>query len=423
MSEAVEGERGSASAWRAFAERLRPADAFLFSLFLFDRFPLMPGFPGGVPLTAFLLVVAFFRKPMYRVRGMGVLTLGLAMLLGYLALVSHLAGVDHTNRLIRIGLLCALIVTVAQGRFHLYSAVVGLMFSTLVVNILAFYAGLTPNQYPPYLTGWFGDKNVAGLWYVVLYALGLYVIRRPRNLIVWTVLMGGVLFLTGSRTSISAFVVAAVWFLMRNRLVWALRLGLAGALVYGLLYAEERLARIGVFSNRYQTDWFRSMVEAASHEKVAAAPWFGMGLTTAVATLPNGRVEFFHNSYLALRVEGGWPMTILIVGMFAFVGVGLLSPRAVVPRRVKAGEAACGAVMVCAWKLGEVFFTSAAALALGFAIWARLAVPVGEHLVRGVSDEVRQLLLRPDGSDPDWDEETAAAAPVGTGRQVPRGEP
>lgn len=358
-----------------FAASFRPLDAFLFALFIFDRFLLPIGVAGGVVLGVVLVGIGAFRKPAYRVRGWGLIALALAMLLAYLALGSAYNGVDFGQRLLRISILFALILTLAAGKYHFPSALTGLIIGAVLINAPAYYLGLTSDNYAPYLTGWFGDKNVAGMWYAVVAALGLYKFRTGGKQLAWLVVAGGLIFLTGSRTSIAALLVALVWFFIRERASLALRLGVGGLLLTALNFAEENLARIGIFEDREGSDWLRSRISDAVWEKASNTPWHGMGLSTA--DVPVGpRFWFFHNSYMALFVEGGYLLAVVIVLIFAVVGGGLLSSTMKVSLDVRVAETATVVILVCAWQLGEVFFTSAAALVLGYALWARFATPL-----------------------------------------------
>lgn len=382
-----------ASMWKS----IRPLDAFLFSLFLLDRLPVAGVLPFGVGLSALLIFIGFLRKPLYQVRYHGIVMLLFAATVLYLGAVSWVNDVDFAQRLVRITLLFALVLTVMQGRFHWFSAFIGLMISSVLVNIPMFYLGLAPDLYHPYLTGWFYDKNVSGMWYACLAILGLFVIRRVKWQAAWSLGMMAVLFLTGSRTSMAAYLAALAWFILRNRLPWVLRLGLVGVLIWALDYAEEQLARIGVFASRSSSDDFRFEIARQTARKVSESPWYGSGLSTAFVEMKD-RTFWFHDSYAALRVEGGIPLLVAIAGvLFILLGLQVFSSKRNVTLRARVGEAACFVVLVCAWKLGEVFFSSAAMLVLGFALWAHFAEP---------SEDVRDGLMPPElksglGMDPE----------------------
>lgn len=361
-----------------FAANLRLSDAGLFGLFIFDRTAVASSVPGGVALASTLLLLAAFRRPTHRLTISTPLLVTFVSLLAFLAIESQYNGVSFTQRLLRISLLFALTMALAQGRFHIPSAITGIAFTAVCVNAPAFYLGLTPNQYPPFLTGWWGDKNVAGMWYAAIALLSLGLMERRSTKLLWLSVCATLIYLTGSRTSIAALSVAVVWYLLRNRLSVLGRLGLAGVLLWSLSTVEENFARIGAFADRVGTDWFRQMIDLATAEKLERTPWYGLGLTTATAQLSDHRVEFFHDSYAALYVEGGIVLTAVILVIYLITAIGLLSPKRRVPQLTLAAEAATITIMVCAWKLGEVFFTSIAAITLGIALAARYGAPLDE---------------------------------------------
>ena len=371
--------------------RIYPADALLFGLFIFDRVSVGP-VPAGVLLTLVIGVVGFLRAPALRMPGLPTLAGAYALLLLYLAVVSHEAGVDWQQRAIRMAILGILIWVLVQGRMDAYSAVIGAS-AGLMFNAGAYYAGMTSDNYPPFLTGWLADKNVAGMWYATFGVLGLVLWHRRRWSLLWVMTVGGLLFLTGSRTSMSAFVAALIWYWARNRLVLPLRLGLAAGLIAALGFVEENLARIGVFRDREGTDFYRERIEAATMLKIQQTPWFGRGLTEAWVWLSDVRRQWFHDSYAALYVEGGVVLLGFALVVWLVVAGGLFSSRRLT-REGLAAEAALVAVMVCAWKLGEVFFTSCAFIALGLALRARFSQPLAAVTAEGLRG-VNSFTLEP----------------------------
>ncbi|MHA6523083.1 O-antigen ligase family protein [Tessaracoccus sp. G1721] len=358
-----------ASSWLA---RVYPLDALLFSLFIFDRVSVGP-IPAGVLITILIGVVGFLRPPTLRMRGLPVLAVGYAGLLVYLVIVSQDAGVDWQQRVLRMFILGILIWVLVQGRFDAFSAIAGLVLG-LGINAAAYYAGLTTDNYPPFLTGWLGDKNVAGMWYATVGVLGLMLLSRHRWTIPWLVVSGGFLFLTGSRTSMSALLVGLVWFWARNRLAMPLRLALAGGLIAALAFAEQNFARMGLFADRAGTDLLRGRIEAATALKVEQTPWYGRGLTEAWVNLGQTELFWFHNSYAALYVEGGVVLLTFALVVWGVVAGGLFSTEKMT-RETRAAEAALVVLLVCAWQLGEVFFTSCAFIVLGLALRSRFSQP------------------------------------------------
>ena len=358
------------TSWMA---RVYPLDALLFSLFIFDRVGVGP-IPAGVLLTLLIGVVAFLRAPTLRMPGLQVLAVAYAGLLAYLAIVSHDAGVDWQQRVLRMFILGILIWVLVQGRFDAYSAVLGVSLG-LVVNAVAYYAGLTTDAYPPYLTGWLGDKNVSGMWYATVGILGLVLWSKQRWTLMWVLGASGLLILTGSRTSMSGFLAGLVWFWARNRVVMPARVLLAAGLIAALAFAEENLARVGIFADRSGTDFFRARIGAATDLKVEQTPWYGRGLTEAWVQLGQLERFWFHDSYAALYVEGGLVLLSFVLIVWVVVAGGLFS-TAKLTDGARAAEAALVVLLVCAWQLGEVFFTSGAFITLGLALRARFSEPM-----------------------------------------------
>ena len=106
--------------------------------------------------------------------------------------------------------------------------------------------------------------------------------------------------------------------------------------------------------------------------KVAVTPWYGLGLTQGVVTLGGVRDAFFHDSYQQAFVEGGYPFLWGTLILFVVVGLGLFSSRVRVPPPLLISEAGIIVILVCAWKLGEVFMTLGAFLTLALCIAYRL---------------------------------------------------
>lgn len=359
----------------AWASRFYPLDAFLFGLFIFDRVAVGP-LPLGVGMMVFIALVAIFRRPKLRLPHFGLFVAFYLSLVGFAVAVSQASGLDWHQRALRWVLLLLIIWALVGGRFDAYSALIGII-TALAINVAAYYLGLTSDNYPPFLTGFLGDKNVAGLWYAIFGALGLALWRTGFRRLLWIVAVMALLLLTGSRTSMSGFSVACAWWFLRNKLILPLRWLFIGGAIALLGFAEENLARIGMFSDRGNTDWYRDQVEAAVSLKVAQTPWTGLGLSEAWTWVSAERREWFHDSYAALYVEGG---VVLLVGMiiiYAVIAGGALDAK-VVSRKTLAAEAAIFALMVCAWKLGEVFFTTGGFLILSFALRARYSQPIAE---------------------------------------------
>ncbi len=136
-----------------------------------------------------------------------------------------------------------------------------------------------------------------------------------------------------------------------------------GLLASVVAWMAENIARIGIFADRMGTDLLRERITTASWEKVADAPWFGLGLSEATVDLERS-TWFFHNSYASLLVEGGWPLAVVVVLTYVFLGLRPFNPDQRSDSRV-AVEAATLVLLICATQLGEVFFSLPGVLVLG----------------------------------------------------------
>ena len=346
-----------------------------------------PGLPsfasaGQLALVA-ALALAATRRPQRDLTRSGVAWLGwaLVLLLGYLVLTT-LTTPDTSisgwpRRALRLAMVGMLLLVLISGRLH-YPALVRGAALGAAVNYVLFTAGLAPAPYGAYLSGFYLDKNQAGLAYVVvgLLFLGLQRTRRSQVLVVlattWTV------WETGSRTSLAALACALAWLVLRPRLGLPGRLVLAGVLATGVQVLESRFAQVGAFASRFGSDVLRERIDAASRLVLDAAPVQGSGLGEAYVVIDD-REFFFHNSYWTALVEGGWVLAAAYVALTAVLGIGLLR-REPAPTAWRAGEAANVAVLVCALRLGEVFGTTAAVLALAAGVLGTLAVrPHGDR--------------------------------------------
>ena len=342
----------------------------------FWRFPIA-GIPGEVIMMAVVIGFGIFTRA--RVGSstsawLGVLFMGM---LASAIVVSLLNDEPWVQRSVRLALLVLFALTVAGGRIDWRSLLVGAAFG-LAFNAAAFYLRLAPDDYPPYLTGWLLDKNVAGLYYAVFGLLVLSLVRRWWTRSILVAAFFGLLWLTGSRTSLAGFVAALIWWSLRNRLnlFWRLVAFLSG--IQLLNWFETQFSQVGAFADREGTDLLRNTIHAAEAVKVEATPWFGQGLNTAWVNIRNHPHMWFHDSYAALIVEGGYPMLLIVLFLVGITGLGLLSGRRKVSVGLRAAEGALIVVLVAAWQLGEVFFTSVAFLAIGIAWQERFGTPVAK---------------------------------------------
>lgn len=330
-----------------------------------------PGAPAtlsvGLVAVAGLVVLASLRRPAWGRTGLGWLVVAAVVLLGYAASISMLTADESLfgweKRALRLVLVLVFLASIASGRLHYPSLVRG-MAAGLVGNAVLFYAGVAPAPYGAYLSGFLLDKNVAGLVYLVvgllLAGLASTRLRRALVLLATSVAVWG----TGSRTSLAALGCALAWFWLRPRLrPWG-RLLLAGGLALLVRLLEVDYSQVGVFVERVGSDNLRARIDAASQLKLESTPWYGAGLGNAYVPL-QGDTFFFHNSYWSALVEGGWILLVAYVTVHVWFGIGPTRTGPPIARWATAAEAANVAVLVCALRLGEVFATTGAAIALG----------------------------------------------------------
>lgn len=356
---------------------IRIPDFLLGMLFLLGRYDTGLPMPLEIAFMAVAIAVSAFVRPTLRVRGLGFHILFWAAVLAWVIGVSVKQGQPWMQRSFRWGLLVMFCLCLAEGRILWRSFLAGYTFSLVVINIPANFTPLRSDKYEGFLTGLIGDKNVAGLTYAVVGVLFLALVRGIWTRIAVCVLFAVAVYATGSRTSMMAFVAGCLWVVVRNHMGRILRLVCAALGCWAIRYIGRKYSEIGDFSDRAGTDWFRSMIDTATHAKIAASPWFGSGLNTAWVNVYAGRRIWFHDSYAALRIEGGVPLLVAVVGLFLLVLWGLPDRRRRVADEVRICEGAVIAVLVCAWKLGEVFFSTPSFIVIGTTMAARYGVPVG----------------------------------------------
>lgn len=345
-----------------------------------------PGVPAslgvGLVAVAALVAAASVRRPTRRLLGLGWLPAVGVATIAYLVLVSAWSPDDSLygwpKRAMRLGLLVLFLLAMVTGRVHLPSVVRGAA-AGLVVNLVLFYAGLTPARYGDLLTGLLLDKNQAGLSYTVVGLLALGVMGRRRDRVLIVLGISGSVWATGSRTSLAALACGLVWFAVRARTGLPLRLVTLGLMAAAIPFVEENYARAGAFAARVGSDGFRMQIDALAGAKLETAPFQGLGLGEAWVVFPDGDVFFFHNSYWSALLEGGWPYLVVLVGAHVLIGIRPWRVAAPPTRLALAGECANIAVLVCALRLGEVFATTTGmlALAVGIVGWMQ-----AEHLRR-----------------------------------------
>ncbi|MGQ4535946.1 O-antigen ligase family protein [Dermabacteraceae bacterium P13264] len=328
--------------------------------------------PVSILAIGLMVVAGFFRKPKNTVGNYfpAFVLVGFAVI--WTALVSLYVGVEVGDILRRVFRIAAVVMAgmfIIEGRIDTNSMLKGLGFG-LVVNVGLFYAGMAPDLYGGYLTGFLGDKNKAGLYYLVGGMLSLIVVRKNFYLFISVLFLTGTVWLTGSRTTLAGLLMGFLWITVVTRFSRGFRILWAGAIVFMVNYMEENFARAGTFANRIGSDLLRERIDNATLLKIADTPWYGQGYGTATVKVEGIR-WFFHNSYLTLQVEGGWPYMVMIVGITVAIGFGLFRETNYT-RELRIAEASVVGLMVCAWKLGEVFLTNAWMLVIAAVVLAVL---------------------------------------------------
>ncbi|MFI7484330.1 ABC transporter permease [Kocuria sp. M1R5S2] len=335
-----------------------------------------PLLPLSLPLASTVVLLlgglALFRVPERSLGNLSSCALLLTGVLGYLVVVSVLSPVvstdEWTRRIVRLTAVVAIVFFFVSRRLDLVSLLKGLA-TGMVVNAGLFYAGVAPDRYVGYLTGYFGDKNQAGLHYAVVGILLLALCRRRRTQFIVLVLSGMAVWLTGSRTSMAAYAFGVLWILVSPKLGNFFRILIAGAVVWILRFLEENLAQVGVFADREGSDQLRDRIQEATELKIAGTPFEGMGLGQAFVWLED-EDWFFHDAYATLFVEGGYPYVAAIVGITVLLGFRPFR-RGSPTRTSLVAEGATLAVLICAWQLGEVFMTVPWALVMAMALMSQ----------------------------------------------------
>ena len=353
--------------------KLRIPEFVLFFGLIFEGSMFGLPIPFNQVVVVGIILLAVTRSPQVDLGRLQMLVPLLVIGLFYLAMLSMFTeatefAFDWERRLLRLGLTAVFLLVLASGRIDLRSGLAGLA-TGMILNAIAFYLGLAPDNYGGVLSGFFMDKNVAGMAYAIVGVLVLAVVDRRWVKVAFVLVFAALVWLTGSRTSIAAMVAGVGWILIAPRLPVIGR-WIFGLLIYlGVDLVSEDYSQIGVFSNRVGSDLLRSRIDAASEVKVDGAGFFGMGLGEAYVSFPDdpGSRWLFHNSYWSALVEGGWPWLLLVLGITVVFALRPFETRLTKPEL--AVQATAVTVLICAWRLGEVFFTLQWALVVGAAIW------------------------------------------------------
>lgn len=332
--------------------------------------------PTGQVAVMALIAIALFRRPTRSLYAVSWLPLTGVALLGFLAVESWSNGADFTRRLTNLAVLLVMAGFLVSGRIDVGSAVKGLTIAA-ALNVVLFYLRVAPNEYEGKLTGFLQDKNASGLFYAVVPLLATMVVTRTRSKVAVLVVGAACLVATDSRTSMAAYAAAVIWLVWAGRLGRIPRVALATGLAAAFSWANGNLAEIGQYATeRSGSDALRARIDVAAVLKADGAPWYGRGLGQAFVDL-EGSQWFFHNSYDALRVEGGIVMLVAVLVLYAVGGL-CLSRRDAGPlgRDGLAVSAATLVVLFCANRLGEVFLAPIGLVVLGVGA-ARLAAAAG----------------------------------------------
>jgi hypothetical protein len=376
------------------AEPTRFADFALGVVALFAvPIPRAPGgFLVGQVALAGLIALSITRRPSRSLAGLKWLPWAAVAMLGYLVLIS-LSGPDLSlfgwpKRALRLALVLTALLVVVTGRIHYPSLVRGMAVG-LLGNAVLFFAGVAPAPYGRLLSGYLLDKNQAGLAYTVVGVLLLGLTTDRRRQVAIVVATSGLVWATGSRTSLAALACALVWFALRPRMNVAWRLLLAAGLAVALPFVQEKYGQAGEFADRVGTDWFRARIDSASSAKLDQAPWQGQGLGEAWVNLPDGATYFFHNSYWALLIEGGWVYLLAVLVLTVWFCMRPLRAGPPPSLVARSGEAANLAVLICALRLGEVFGATTASIAIAAGLIGYLQAESLRSAGRGVATVTR----------------------------------
>ncbi|WP_341854302.1 hypothetical protein [Brachybacterium sp. GPGPB12] len=81
-----------------------------------------------------------------------------------------------------------------------------------------------------------------------------------------------------------------------------------------------------------------------------------------------GKAWLFHNSYWTALVEGGWPWSLIVLGVTVVFALRPFTRE--LSRQEIVAQAATVTTLICAWRLGEVLFTLQWALVIAVALYA-----------------------------------------------------
>lgn len=337
---------------------------------------------SGYPINEFamagLVGLCLFRPARGGARLPALVVIVLGALLTLLVYSGITNDVEWTRRVGHVAILAGLIWAGGTGRLSLRSVGAGLATGLIAVIALAI-VGVGGDTYAGRLTGFLGDPNAGAYFIAVLGTLAVFFCdERTKVRVAVAVPMVVGLALCFSRTGLLAGVFVAVWVLLGRRLGTFGGAAMAAGLVWLVDNIPQSLTTFGPFSDRSGSDNLRQRIIAQEQVELAGAPWYGNGPGTATVNIRDLEF-FFHNSYLAVRQEGGWGALLLVLALLVFAFVRL-SDRSRAGDLVAAGaQGAIIGIGVMAITLGEVLLDTpmgvAVALALGHALQSPAEVP------------------------------------------------
>lgn len=336
-------------------------------------FPPLEGIPVNLVGCAVLVLLAFLRRPQWRI-GNPLVTWSALLLASWLLIGTPLLHDDlPVRRVANLLVLFMIAAVIASGRLDIRSlttgGIIGYVLALGVSVWMYFFRG---SSYEGRLTGILGDPNAAGF---ILIALGLgFAQGIPKHharwrWALWALAAGGV-WLTQSRTSMFAVLIVTAWILLARhlpRLASFLAL-LATTWLYS--WANDVMEQRGWFQEREGSDNLRERLLIVEQQQVAQAGWTGNGLGTAVADLDSIQL-FFHNSYLAMQAEGGRIALYLLFAMMA--GLFLVLHKLPADKRPVWAEAGVIAGFICSVNIGFSLTHPAMAVSIGLLLYHHCA--------------------------------------------------
>lgn len=259
----------------AMAHKTRVPEFLLSILMTADGVPI-PGlnFPYSLIALGLLVALALKRRPAHKMELKSWVPTLLTLALIYvcaISAISHPTSIssDWVRRASRIAFIIVIAMMLATERLHLGSILRGLTVG-LVANVIAFELHLSPDTYAGALTGWVGDKNKAGMYYAVVGLLLLWQMRSRLARVSWAALVMVPLWMSQSRTSMTAYAMGVIWTWTIARRPVLIRWVSAVGVVALVQYIETSFAQIGDFASRWGSDLLRQRIEFATDQKLGA---------------------------------------------------------------------------------------------------------------------------------------------------------